>query len=265
MEPNNGKLSISKQCELLGLARSSYYYEPAGESEENLLLMRLLDQQYLDEPTWGSPKMTDWLRKKLKRPINHKRVERLMRKMGLYAVMPRKFKNTSKSGECIYPYLLKGIQPARANQAWCSDITYVPMPNGFMYLVAIMDWFSRFVLSWRLSNSLETHFCIDALEDALIFGKPDIFNSDRGCQYTSELFTGRLDKEKIQISMSTKLWENILIERLWRSVKYDELYIKEYTKVPQVWGGLENYFYRYNHKRPHQSLNNKTPAEVYFA
>jgi putative transposase len=268
VDPQHVEISIARQCELMGLARSSYYYQPATTSEQNLKLMRLLDEQYMREPSWGSPRMTACLREETQEPINHKRVERLMALMGLQGLLPRKKHKTSCGPkEQVFPYLLNKIEVTRSNQAWCSDITYIPMPRGFMYLVAIMDWYSRYVLSWELSNSLETTFCLDALEVALRRGVPEIFNSDKGCQYTSEAFVSRLLEEEIQPSMTSRgrCWDNIFIERLWWSVKYENVYLKEYKTVPALYQGLSEYFDQYNEVRPHQSLNYQTPREVYYA
>ena len=223
MEPNHPDLSIVEQCEILQLPRSSYYHEPAQESELNLRIMRLIDEQYMLEPSWGVPRMTAWVSNELKMPINKKRIERLMRLMGLRGIVPRRKKATSieEPQNQTFPYLLQEGTIDRANQVWSSDITYIPMQRGFMYLVAIMDLHSRYVLSWEVSNSLETQFCLDALEAALSVAIPGIFNSDKGSQYTSRAFIHRLIKEEIKPSMTGKgrCWDNIHIERLWWSVK----------------------------------------------
>jgi len=246
------------------VARRTYYYEPASESTENLLLMRAIDEQYIKTPYFGSRKMTTWLERK-GHDINRKRVQRLMRLMGLEAIYPRK--NTSKPGlgHKIYPYLLRDVEVTLPNQVWCTDITYVPMTRGFMYLVAVMDWYSRHVISWRLSNSMDTRFCLDALDEALSHATPMIFNSDQGAQFTSTEFTERLLANNIAISMDGRgrALDNVFIERLWRSVKYEEIYLKEYENVDELYIGLSDYFAFYATQRPHQGLNNRTPFEVY--
>jgi putative transposase len=224
VEPEHSQISISRQCELLGLPRSSFYYKPAGESEYNLLLMRMIDEQYTRTPFYGVPRMTACLRIQ-GHQINPKRIERLMRKMGLQAIYPKP--KLSKKGVVFskYPYLLRGLVIDRANQVWSTDITYIRLRQGFVYLVAIMDWFSRYVLSWEISNSLDTHFCLSALEKAFAKGTPEIFNSDQGSQFTSEVFTSRLKEAGIRISWDGRgrVWDNIFIERLWRSIKYEEV------------------------------------------
>jgi putative transposase len=259
-------LSVRRQCELLGLPRSTYYYEPATESPENLALMRRIDEQYLKTPFFGSRRMADWL-SRWGLPVNRKRVQRLMRLMGIEAVYPRKKTSIPGVGHKVYPYLLRDVHVVRANQVWCTDITYLPMWRGFMYLVAIMDWYSRYVLSWRISNSLETSFCVEALEAALELGRPEIFNSDQGAQFTSQAFTGRLEEEGIAISMDGRgrALDNVFIERLWRTVKYEDIYLKDYGDVDDLYQGLDRYFDFYDHERPHQSLHYKTPHEVYQA
>lgn len=257
--------SISRQCQLLGLSRSSYYYEVRGESEENLKLMNLLDEQYTKAPFYGSPRMTAWLRREGYQ-VNHKRIERLMSLMGIEALRPKPNLSKGSVENRIYPYLLRGVSIERVNQVWSTDITYIRMQKGFLYLVAVMDWFSRRVLSWELSNSLESSFCVSALECALEMGKPEIFNSDQGVQFTSQSFTSRLLKEGIRISMDGRgrAFDNIFIERLWRSVKYEEVYLKGYSQVKDAVSGLADYFEFYNQERLHQSLNYRTPEEVYF-
>ena len=259
-------MSVRRQCELLGLPRSTYYYELATESPENLALMRRIDEQYLKTPFFGSRRMADWL-SRCGLPVNRKRVQRLMRLMGIEAVYPRKKTSIPAVGHKVYPYLLRDVQVARANQVWCTDITYLPMWRGFMYLVAIMDWYSRYVLSWRISNSLETSFCLEALEAALELGRPEIFNSDQGAQFTSQTFTGRLEEAGIAISMDGRgrALDNVFIERLWRTVKYEDIYLKEYGDVDDLYQGLDRYFDFYDHERPHQALHYKTPYHVYQA
>ena len=228
--------------------------------------MRLIDEQYLKTPFYGWPRMTAHL-KRLGYQINHKRVQRLMRKMGIQALYPRpKPKNGSKAHK-IYPYLLRNVSISSPNQVWSTDITYIPMPQGFMYLCAIIDWYSRYIIAWELSNSLEGHFCQVALNRALAQEKPEIFNSDQGVQFTATAFTSILDQAQIRISMDGRgrALDNIFIERFWRSLKYERIYVQEYPTVPELWAGLSDYFQLYNYDRLHQSLDYKTPAEVYFA
>ena len=265
IDPNHPGMSIRHQCDVLGLARSSYYYQPASESPLNLELMRLIDEQYMRTPYLGYPKMTVYLRR-LGYQVNPKRVYRLMRLMGLQAVYARPKTSAGNPAHAIYPYLLRGLEMIRPNQVWCADITYIPMPRGFMYLVAIMDWFSRYVLSWEVSNSLDRLFCVDALEAALTHAQPEIFNTDQGAQFTSHDFTGRLLQADIRISMDGRgrYLDNIFIERLWRSVKHEHLYLHRHETVSALLHGLDDYFSEYNEFRPHQALNYATPAEVYF-
>lgn len=227
--------------------------------------MRLLDEQYLRTPFYGWPRMTQALRRQ-GNAVNHKRVQRLMQKMGLQAIYPSPKTSAAARGPRVYPYLLRGLVVTSPNQVWCTDITYVPMRGGFMYLVAVMDWFSRYVLAWRISNTLDGYFCVESLRQALGHGKPEIFNTDQGAQFTSEVFTGCLESAGIRISMEGRgrALDNIFVERLWRTVKYEDLYLKEYATVPHLEDGLENYFQFYNHERPHQSLGYQTPAEVHF-
>ena len=260
------QLSIRRQCELLGLNRSTLYYRGVGESEENLKLMRLIDEQYLQRPFYGSRKMTRWLISK-KHEVNRKRVQRLMRQMDLAALYPRRRTSQPGKGHKIYPYLLRDLPIERANQVWATDITYVPMAKGFMYLVAIMDWHSRRVLSWRVSNTLDTEFCVEALEEALQrFGAPQIFNTDQGSQFTSEAFTGVLKAHGIAISMDGKgRWvDNVFVERLWRSVKYEDVYLRAYETPRELREGLHRYFEFYNTRRRHSALDRRTPDAVYF-
>lgn len=265
VEPSHPEIPIYRQCELIDLARASYYYEPAGETEYNLFLMRLIDEQYTRTPFYGSPKMTAWLRSQ-GQMVNHKRIERLMGKMGLQAIYPKP--KLSKKGvvSSKYPYLLRGLVIQRPNQVWSTDITYIRLRQGFVYLVAIMDWFSRYVLSWEVSNSLDSFFCLWALEKALQKHVPEIFNSDQGSQFTSEVFTSRLETTGIRISWDGRgrVWDNIFVERLWRSVKWEEVYLKDYGNVPEAIDGLGSYFRFYNTERPHQSLGYRTPHQVFF-
>jgi putative transposase len=269
IEPAHPQLSIARQCELLNLPRSGYYRCSGGlaETKENLLIMRLIDEEYARRPFYGSRKMRDYLCRQ-GYTVNRKRVQRLMRKMGLQSVAPKP--NTSQPGpqHKIYPYLLRGLVVSRPNQVWCTDITYIRLAGGFVYLVAVMDWYSRKVLSWELSASMDDSFCVSALERALRqFPKPEIFNTDQGAQFTGQAFTGVLKQQGIRISMDGKgrAVDNIYIERLWRSVKYEEIYLNEYKSVDELRKALKNYFHFYNHERPHQTFESATPREVYHA
>lgn len=265
IEPDNDEIGIKRQCELVGLSRSSYYYEPAVESSLNLELMRLIDEIYTDRPFYGVPRITHTLMQK-GYPVGHKRIERLMKLMGLQGVCPKR--NLSKPDLEVhkFPYLLKGLSITRPNMVWSVDITYIRLATGFVYLVGIIDWFSRYVLSWKLSNSLEPLFCMEALEDALMKGKPDIMNSDQGSQFTSNSFINILKQNNIRISMDGRgrALDNIMIERLWRSVKYEEVYLKDYQSVKDAYDGLRQYLYFYNNERIHQSLGYQTPVKVHF-
>ena len=265
VEPNHLEIPIYRQCELMDLARASYYYEPAGETEYNLLLMRMLDEQYTRTPFYGVPRMTAWLRIQ-GHQVNPKRIERLMRKMDLQAIYPKPKLSKKGAVSSKYPYLLSGMVIDRPNQVWSTDITYIRLRQGFVYLVAVMDWFSRYVLSWEVSNSLDSHFCLWALERAFQKSIPDIFNSDQGSQFTSESFTSRLKTAGIRISWDGRgrFWDNIFVERLWRSVKWEEVYLKDYENVPEAIDGLDGYFKFYNTQRPHQSLGYRTPQQVFF-
>jgi putative transposase len=257
-------LSVSQQCELLGLSRSSYYYEPAKETAENLALMALIDREYTAHPFYGSRRMVTWLQGQGHK-LNRKRVQRLMRLMGLEAVYPKPKLSVRGAGHKVYPYLLRNVAIERANQVWSTDITYIPLPDGFMYLTAVIDWFSRYVLSWRLSNTLDVEFCIEALEEALNHGRPEVFNTDQGVQFTSVSFTSRLEAAGAKVSMDGKgrCLDNVFVERLWRTVKYEEVYLWRHETVPALQAGLARYFPFYNQERRHQSLDNRTPAEVY--
>lgn len=264
VEPDHPDLSIRRQCELLDLNRASYYYMPATESLLNLALMRLIDEQYMRTPFYGWPRMTVYLQNQ-GYDINHKRIQRLMQKMGLQAIYPKPNLSQANREHKVYPYLLCGVTISRPNQVWSTDITYIPMRTGFMYLVAVMDWYSRYVLSWQLSNTLESTFCLEALDQALTQGRPEIFNTDQGAQFTSTAFTEVLEAAQIQISMDGKgrAFDNIFNERLWRTVKYEDVYLKQYETVPLLFRGLDSYFTFYNRERPHQSLGYQTPALVY--
>ena len=265
IEPNHPELSVRRQCALVGLNRATYYRQPSGETAFNLHLMRLIDEEYTRAPFYGYRKMTARL-KRHGHAVNRKRVARLMRVMGLLAIYPSPRTSVTHPQHKKYPYLLRGLSITRPNQVWSADITYVPMPTGFMYLVAVIDWFSRFVLTWQLSNTLDGLFCRDALHGALAQGKPDIFNTDQGAQFTANEFTGTLEDAQVQISMDGRgrALDNVFIERLWRSVKYEDIYVKEYPTVPALEHGLRNYFQIYNYERPHQSLDYRTPAYVHF-
>jgi len=266
VDPTHGKITIKRQCELLGLSRSGWYYRPISESELNLTLMRLIDEQYTRTPFYGSPKMTAWLRRQ-GHQVNHKRVERLMNLMGLHAAQPRANTSRKHPEHKIYPYLLAGVKIARPDHVWSTDITYIRLAQGFLYLVAILDWYSRFVLAWRLSNTLDTHFCIESLEAALRVSQPEIFNTDQGTQFTSLRFTRILEDRDIRISMDGRgrVFDNIFVERLWRSVKYEEVYLKDYQTPEEAYRGLEDYFEFYNTERLHQALSYGTPQEAYWS
>jgi putative transposase len=266
VERGHPEISVRRQCELLGVNRSGLYYEPLGESEENLRLMRLLDEQYTRTPFYGSRKMREWLITE-GYAVNRKRISRLLALMGLEAAYPKPKLSEPGEGHRIYPYLLRGTTVERVNQVWSTDITYIRMAQGFLYLVAVMDWFSRFVLSWSLSLTMEVDFCLEALQRALRRGRPDIFNSDQGSQFTSDRFTGELVTHQIAISMDGRgrCLDNIFVERLWRSLKYEEVYLKDYTTVTEARAGIECYFRFYNQERLHQSLGYRTPAAIYQA
>jgi putative transposase len=265
VEREDRALPVSRQCRLLAVSRSSVYRRPAEISEEDLTIMALIDRQYLARPYYGSRRMAAWLATQGHR-VNRKRVQRLMRLIGLVAIYQRP--NTSKPApeNKVYPYLLGGLRIERANQVWCADITYIPMPKGFLYLVAIMDWHSRAVLAWQLSNTLGADFCVEALEEALAhYGNPEIFNTDQGCQFTSDDFTGVLKRHEITISMDGKgrCMDNIFIERLWRSLKYEEVYLHAYASVAEAKAGIGTWLRFYNEERPHQSHGYHTPRKIY--
>lgn len=258
-------ISVKHCCDLIGLNRSTYYYRRRGESALNLRLMELLDEKYTKHPFYGVPRMTDWLRDQ-GYCVNPKRIDRLMKLMGIMAVYPRKRTSRPHPDHKIYPYLLRDVSVTRPDQVWCADLTYIRMVQGFVYLVAVMDWFSRYVLAWELSITLDSGFCVSALERALEISVPEIFNTDQGSQFTSEDFTGRLKEQGVRISMDGRgrFHDNIFIERLWRSVKYEEVYIHSYEKVREARDGLARYFDFYNRERRHSSLEKKTPYDVYF-
>lgn len=262
------RLSVRHQCELLDLSRSTYYYAPFPETEENLALMRRLDELHLEHPVYGSRKLMVLLRQE-GQDINRKRVVRLLGLMGIEAIYARPKTSVAAPGHQIYPYLLKGLEVTGADQVWCADITYVPMACGFMYLVAVMDWWSRYVLAWRLSNTLESAFCVDAWEAALRAGRraPLISNTDQGSQFTSPLFIDAVESAGVEVSMDGRgRWmDNRFIERLWRSAKYEDIYLQDYGGGLDAGRGLGRWFDGYNQERPHQALGYATPAEVYLA
>jgi putative transposase len=259
IEPGLAQLSVRRQCEIIGLARSSWYYEPGSESAENLALMRQIDKQYLKTPFYGSRKMAFTFN------INRKHAQRLMALMGLAAIYQRPRTTIRDVSHKVYPYLLRNVPILRPDHVWSTDITYVPVRSGYVYLVAVIDWFSRRVLSWRLSNSLEGRFCLEALDEALSGGRPEIFNTDQGVQFTSLAFTGRLEQSGVAVSMDGRgrALDNVFVERLWRSVKYENVYLNDYETPREAESGLADYFEYYNHQRPHQALDYRTPAAVY--
>jgi putative transposase len=255
---------VRRQCQLLGLSRSSLYYQPAAETADNLRLMRLIDQEYTAHPFLGSRRLTAWLIEQGE-PVNRKRVQRLMRLMGLEAIYPKPKLSTARAGHRIYPYLLRGVAVERPDQVWSTDITYVPLARGFMYLAAILDWYSRYVIAWRLSNTLDGWFCLEMLEEALSRGRPEVFNTDQGVQFTAQAWTARLEAAGVAVSMDGKgrCLDNVFVERLWRTVKYEDIYLWRYEDVPQLQRGLGRYFPYYNEERRHQALDYRTPAAVY--
>jgi putative transposase len=264
IEVGNHQLSLRRQCQLLALARSSFYYEPQPESEADLLLMRLLDEQYTRTPFYGVRRMTAWL-KQQGEAVNEKRVRRMLREMGLEAIYPKPRLSQKALGAEIYPYLLRDVEIKQVDEVWSTDITYVRLVGGFIYLMAILDWYSRYVLEWEVSVTLDSSFCIAALERALLRGQPKIFNTDQGSQFTSQSFTGKLLAQGIRVSMDGRgrALDNIFVERLWRSVKYEEVYLKDYRNVDEAKQGLRDYFEFYNRERLHQSLGYQTPEAVY--
>ncbi len=266
ISPDCGELSIYRQCELIGLNRSTYYLPPAVESEENLRLMRLIDEQYTRTPFFGSRRMTAALQRRGE-AVNRKRVQRLMALMGLEGLHPGRRTTTADPDARAYPYLLRDRVLTRPDEVWSSDITSVPMRRGFTYLTAVIDWYSRYVLSWRLSNTMDVGFCLEALDEALGRGRPEIFNTDQGSQFTSREYTGRLEAAGVAVSRDGRgrALDNVFVERLWRSVKYEEIYIKDYERISELESGLAAYFWFYDEERPHQSLDYRTPGEVYRA
>jgi len=261
------ELPISHQCKLLDLARSTYYYEPEPVSDEDLHLMRLIDECYLERPFYGTRRIKDWLYDHHGLVVNRKRIQRLRRLLAIETLYPKRNLSLANQQHKVYPYLLRGLEIDRPNQVWSTDITYIPMAKGFVYLVAVMDWYSRRVLSWRVSTTMDSNFCVDALNEAIDrYGSPDIFNTDQGSQFTSGEFTGALKANDIAISMDGKgRWvDNVFVERLWRSVKYEEVYLNAYENVNVAKQALARYFEFYNDERRHQSLGKRTPSAVYF-
>ncbi len=249
---------------MLGLCRSSLYYEPAPETPANVRLMRLIDREYTAHPFLGSRRLTQWLIERGEQ-VNRKRVQRLMRVMGLEAIYPKPKLSAAGRGHRIYPYLLRDVSIERPDQVWSTDITYVPLACGFMYLAAIIDWYSRYVIAWRLSNTLDGSFCLEMLEEALGRGRPEVFNTDQGVQFTAAAWTARLESAGVRVSMDGKgrCLDNVFVERLWRTVKYEDVYLWRYEAVPQLQAGLGRYFPYYNEGRLHQALGYRTPAAVY--
>lgn len=269
IEKEHTDLSITRQCSILEISRSGFYYKPVGISDFNLELMRRIDEIYTESPEYGSRLIRDVLRGKFQdKRINRKRIQRLMRIMGIEAIYPKR--NLSRPGKGsehkIYPYLLRNLNIDKPNKVWCTDITYIRLRHGFVYLVAVMDWFSRKILSWELSNTMDKEFCITALERAMrIYGKPEIFNSDQGSQFTCKSFREKLEDNHVKISMDGKgrALDNIAIERFWRTLKYGEIYLKDYENPIEAVQGIRTYIEKYNSRRPHSSLSKRTPDEAY--
>jgi putative transposase len=263
--PQHPQLSVRRQCQLLGLAPASYYYQAAPEWPENLLYLRLLDQQYTDYPFYGVRKMTAWLQQQ-GYAVGPKRVRRLLRAMGLMAVYPKPRLSLNPLAHRRFPYLLKGVDIVRPNQVWSTDITYIRLRAGFIFLAAVLDWFSRYVLAWELSITLEADFCVAILERALADQRPEIFNTDQGVQFTCAQFQAPLLAAQVRLSMDGRgrAFDNIFVERLWRSVKYEEVYLKDYRTVAEAREGLNQYFTFYNEQRIHQALDYRTPHHVHF-
>ena len=266
VEKDHPQLSLSHQCALLSISRGSLYYQAKGESDLNLQLMREIDEQYLNTPWYGARQMMRHLNRN-GHSVGRKRIRRLMRLMGLRAIAPGPETSRRNKAHKIYPYLLRDLEVTRANQVWCVDVTYIPLAHGFVYLVAIMDWHTRHVLAWRLSTTQDTAMCLEALEDAMErYGKPEIFNTDQGSQFTSKDWTDALTEAGIQISMDGKgQWvDNVFIERLWRSLKYECVYLNAFDSVRDAAAGIDDWMRYYNIERPHSSLNDRTPQEAYF-
>jgi putative transposase len=264
VEPSHPTLSLARQCELLGLARSSWYYQPVAADPLTQELLNRLDEQYTRTPFYGVRRMTAWLQRE-GYGVNVKRVRRLLRLLGVEAIYPKPRLSTAAPGHRIYPYLLRDVAITHADQVWSSDITYIRLAQGWLYLVAVLDWHSRYVLAWEVSNTLDSAFCVRALEQALARGRPEVFNTDQGSQFTSQEFTGRLQEAAVRISMDGRgrALDNVFVERLWRSVKYEEVYLKGYESVPTAIASLGAYFRFYNEERLHQALGYRPPAAVY--
>lgn len=266
IEPDHPQLSIGQQCKLLSISRSSFYYTPKGETEQNLSLMRQIDEQFLETPFFGVRQMT-WHLRNDRHLVNEKRIRRLMRLMGLMPIYQKPNTSRPGRGHKTYPYLLRGLRVDRPNQVWCSDITYLPMRRGFLYLVAIMDWHTRKVLAWRISNTLEADFCVEALNEAIHkFGPPEIMNTDQGSQFTSLAWTDRLRRSGVRISMDGKgrFLDNIFIERLWRTLKYECVYLHAWETGSEAKAGIRKWMTFYNHQRPHSALGGRPPAVLYW-
>jgi putative transposase len=264
IDPSDRRMSVRRQCELLGLHRSNWYYEPIPASAEELALLKQVDQLYLAHPHLGSRGLVDHLARQGV-IVNRKKMQRIQGILGIRSVAPQPGTTVRTPGHKVYPYLLRGLEITRPNQVWCTDITYVPLRQGYLYLTAVMDWFSRYVLAWRLSNSMDVEFCCEALDEALQRGRPEIFNTDQGSQFTSREFTGRLLRDEIAISMDGKgrAIDNVMIERLWRTVKYEQIYLKDWLTGADCHQGLKDYVTYYNHDRPHTSLARRTPWDVW--
>ena len=265
IDKTDNKISTRKQCDLLGVNRSRFYYKAASTGERDIAMMNFIDTEFTAHPFTGVERMVEVIRREKALVVNHKRIRRLMRKMGLMAIYPKPRTTQSIIEHAKYPCLVRKLDITGPDHVWCSDITYIRMAHGFMYLVAIMDYFSRYVLGWSVSNSLESLFCMDVLDEALSMSKPAVFHSDQGSQYTCTSFIDELKARKIKISMSGRgrCFDNILAERLWRTVKYEEVYLREYGDGHELIRSLRQYFKYYNYRRPHRSLGYKTPVEVY--
>jgi putative transposase len=267
IEPEHPQLSVVRQCELVSISRSGFYHRPAGETALNLELMRLIDAQFLETPWYGSRQMALHLCRE-GYVVGRKRIRRLMAKMGLTPIYQRPRTTVANPEHRIFPYLLRDLVIDRANQVWCADITYLPMRRGFLYLVAVMDWATRKVLAWRVSNTMEVEFCLEVLEEAMArFGRPEIFNTDQGSQFTSPRFTGLLQQAGVRISMDGRgRWmDNVFIERLWRSLKYECVYLHAFETGSELRAGLSKWIGYYNTRRPHSGLDGRTPDEAYGA
>lgn len=264
IERGDPDISLRHQCELLSVQRTNLYYMPRPVSEETLTIMNLIDQEYLHHPFYGSPKLTEAVRQ-AGFIVNHKRVERLMQRMGIQAIMPKRNLSKKAQENRVFPYLLRGVEITHPNQVWSTDVTYVPMAHGFMYLTAVIDWFSRYVLAWEISNTFDAAFCVGVVRRAFEIAVPEIFNTDQGAQYTSDEFTEFITGTTAKFSMDGRgrALDNVFVERLWRSVKYEEIYLHSYTDGYGLHDGLDQYFRFFNHERFHAALGYRTPADVY--